>query len=101
MSQTTSLFVGNLSYATTAEQLRELFTPYGPVADARVVEGRGFGFVDIPSENMQAAIDATNGQVFMGRTITVNQARPRTERREGGFRSDRGGYGSQRRDRRW
>ncbi|MCS6829924.1 MAG: RNA-binding protein, partial [bacterium] len=90
MSQTTSLFVGNLSYATTADQLRELFAPWGPVEDARVVEGRGFGFVDIPSEHMQAAIDATNGQVFMGRTITVNQARPRTERREGGFRSDRG-----------
>lgn len=99
MSQTASLFVGNLSYATTADQLRDLFAPWGPVSDARVIEGRGFGFVDIPSENMQAAIDATNGQVFMGRTITVNQARPRTERRDGGFRTERGGFG--RRERRW
>jgi len=84
-----SLYVGNLTYSTTEDDLRELFEPYGPVGDARVVENRGFGFVDIPEENMAAAIEAINGKEVGGRTLTVNEARPRPERGGGG----RGGYG--------
>jgi RNA recognition motif-containing protein len=75
-----SLYVGNLSYSTTEEELRELFEPYGPVSDARIVQGRGFGFVDVPEENAAEAIEATNGKEFMTRTITVNEARPKPER---------------------
>jgi hypothetical protein len=97
MSELATLYVGGLPYSTDSEELRELFTAYGPVSDARIVEGKGFGFVDIPAEQMQAAIDGTNGMMFRGRTLTVNQARPRTERPRsfggGGGGGGRGGYG--------
>jgi RNA recognition motif-containing protein len=85
-----SLYVGNLSYSTTEEELKSLFEPWGPVQEARIVQGRGFGFVDIPEENIAEAINQTNGKEFMGRTLTVNEARPRTESRSGGHR---GGFG--------
>lgn len=84
-----SLYLGNLSYSSTEEEVRELLDPYGPVGDVRIIEGKGFGFADIPEENLQAAIDAINGQMFGGRTITVNEARPR----QGGGGGGRGGYG--------
>jgi RNA recognition motif-containing protein len=87
---TKSLYVGNLAYNTTVEDLQTLFAPYGPVTDARVVESRGFGFVDVPAENAEDAINATNGTEFQGRALTVNEARPRAERSGGG---GRGGYG--------
>jgi cold-inducible RNA-binding protein len=89
-----SLYVGNMSYSTTEEEIRSLFEPYGPIAEVRIIGDKGFGFVEIPEENMQAAIDATNGKEFGGRTLTVNEARPRTEggaRRGGG--GGRGGFG--------
>lgn len=92
-----SLYVGNLSYSTTEEELKSLFEPWGPVQEARIVQGRGFGFVDVPEENVSDAIEQTNGKEFMGRTLTVNEARPRTETRStsggrsGGFGG--GGYG--------
>jgi RNA recognition motif-containing protein len=88
---TKSLYVGNLSYNATEEELRELFAAWGPVSEARIVVGRGFGFVDVPEENMQAAIDSTNGKEFQGRALTVNEARPREPRSGGG--GSRGGYG--------
>lgn len=101
MAQVT-LYVGNLPYDISEEALREFFSTWGPVSEVRIVEGRGFGFVDIPEENIQAAIENTNGQMLQGRILTVNQARPRRERREGGFRSERGGHGGgRRRERRW
>jgi RNA recognition motif-containing protein len=97
MSELATLYVGGLPYSTDSEELSELFTAYGPVSDARIVEGKGFGFVDIPAEQMQAAIDGTNGMMFRGRTLTVNQARPRSERPRsfgsGGGGGGRGGYG--------
>ncbi len=106
MSQTASLYVGNLPYDTTDEQLRELFAAFGPVTDVRMANRRGFGFVDVPSDKMEAAIEGTNGKDFGGRTLTVNQARPKPERREGGGggyrdrdRGRRGGYGGGGRDR--
>jgi len=109
---TKSLYVGNLPYNTTEEELRELFEAWGPITETRVVIGRGFGFVDLPADNMQAAIDGTHGKEFQGRVLTVNEARPRTERRSdsgyggGGRSSSRGGGrgygGSDRpRERRW
>jgi cold-inducible RNA-binding protein len=85
-----SLYVGNMSYNTTESDVRALFEPYGPIVEVRIIGDKGFGFVEIPEENMQAAIDATNGKELGGRTLTVNEARPKTDRpRTGGG----GGYG--------
>jgi RNA recognition motif-containing protein len=85
-----SLYVGNMPYSATEDQLRELFDAFGPIAEIRIIGDKGFGFVEIPEEQMQAAIDATNGKDFGGRTLTVNEARPKSENRGGG---GRGGYG--------
>lgn len=90
-----SLYVGNLPYSTTEEELRSMFDPFGPIEEVRVIQNKGFGFVDVPEENVEAAIEATNGKELGGRTLTVNEARPRTE---GGNRGGggRGGYGGNR-----
>ncbi len=80
-----SLYVGNMSYNTTESEIRDLFEPFGPIADVRIIGDKGFGFVEIPEENMAAAIEATNGKEVGGRTLTVNEARPKTDRpRSGG-----------------
>lgn len=94
-----SLYVGNMSYNTTETEIRELFEPFGPIADVRIIGDKGFGFVEIPEENMAAAIEASNGKEFGGRTLTVNEARPRTERprSSGGGR----GFGGRGGGRRW
>lgn len=89
---TKSLYVGNISYSTTEEDLKSLFDPWGPVAEARIVQGRGFGFIDVPEEKAAEAVEQTNGKEYQGRTITVSEARPRAERSSGGGRSG-GGYG--------
>ena len=86
------MYVGNLSYNTTEDELRSLFGPWGPVTEVRIVQGRGFGFVDLPEENVAAAIEATNGKEFMGRTLNISEARPKTERAGAGA-GGRGGYG--------
>jgi RNA recognition motif-containing protein len=91
-----SLYVGNMPYSATEDQLREMFEPFGPIAEIRVIGDKGFAFVEIPEENMEAAIEATNGQDMGGRTLTVNEARPKTERSgsgRGGFGGGRGGGG--------
>ncbi|MHB0998311.1 MAG: RNA recognition motif domain-containing protein [Armatimonadota bacterium] len=90
---TKSLYVGNIAYSTTEEDLKSLFEIWGPVSAARIVQGRGFGFVDVPEENAAEAIAQTNGKEYQGRTITVSEARPRTEG-GGGNRGGGGGYGS-------
>ena len=95
------LFVGNLSYQATEEDLRELFQQAGTVQSVRIVTDqftgrpRGFGFVEMASdEDAGKAIASMNGTAFMDRTITVNEAKPKTERSgSGGGRGDRGGYG--------
>jgi len=87
-----SLYVGNMPYNATEDDLRELFEPFGPVAEIRIIGSKGFGFVDVPEENVAAAIEAVNGKDLSGRTLTVNEARPRTERTGGGG-GGRGGYG--------
>ena len=84
-----NLYVGNLSYQTTSDDLREMFAQYGTVTSAQVVmdretgRSRGFGFVEM-SDGGEAAIEALNGSDVQGRTLTVNEARPREERRGGG-----------------
>ncbi len=94
-----NLYVGNLPFQTTADDLREAFAPYGNVTRAQVVSdretgrSRGFGFVEM-SDGGDEAVAALNGAEFQGRTLTVNEARPREERpRTGGGRPQVGGYG--------
>jgi RNA recognition motif-containing protein len=89
------LYVGNLTWNTTADDLREAFGQYGTVASVQVVEdretgrSRGFAFVEMES-GAEEAIAAMNGTQFQGRPLTVNEARPREDRGGGG---GRGGYG--------
>lgn len=92
------LYVGNLAYSTTSEDLQELFEQYGVVRSAQVLidremnRSRGFGFVEMDDDNeAQAAIEALDGNDFQGRRLTVNEARPRSE--GGGAGGGRGGYG--------
>lgn len=96
-----SLYVGNLPYSTTEDDLIKYFEPYGPVTEVRIIEGRGFGFVDVPAENVEAAINNTHNKEFGGRTLTVNEARPRGEGGRGGGGGGYGGGGGRGRDRGW
>ncbi|MEM7601854.1 MAG: RNA-binding protein [Verrucomicrobiota bacterium] len=87
------MYVGNLSFNTTKEELEDEFGQYGTVTDVHVPQDRetgrprGFAFVTLDSkEGMEAAIDALDGQEFGGRTIKVNEARPREDRGGGGGR---------------
>jgi cold-inducible RNA-binding protein len=91
------LYVGNLSYETTEAELRELFSAHGTVESVNLItEGgsgrsKGFGFVEFrDDQEANAAIAALNGTELRGRTINVNQARPKAER--GGFGGGRSRY---------
>ena len=86
------LYVGNLNYSVTSEELRELFSAHGEVKEVKVIEGKGFGFVEMSSvAEAEAAKEALNGNEFKGRTMKVDEARPPRER--GDRRGGRGGYG--------
>ena len=87
-----TLYVGNLSYSSTEETLLSAFAPYG-ASSARIVEGRGFGFVDVDADQLEAAIGDKHGSQLDGRTLTVNEARPRGEGGGGGGGGRSGGYG--------
>ena len=93
------LYVGNLAFQTTSDDLQDLFAKAGTVESAAVVEdretgrSRGFGFVEMSSKaEGEAAISQFNGTDFNGRNLTVNEAKPR-ENRAGGGGGGRGGYG--------
>src|SRR5919106_2982472 len=93
----TKLYVGNLSFRTTSEELKELFAQAGTVESVTVIEdrdtgrSRGFGFVEMATpEEAAAAIEQFNGKDLGGRNLTVNEAKPRTDRGGGG--GGRGGY---------
>ena len=97
----TKLYVGNLSFRTTSDELRDAFAAVGTVESASVIEdrdtgrSRGFAFVEMATaEEAAAAIEQFNGKEFGGRNLTVNEAKPRAER-GGGYAGgrDRGGYG--------
>lgn len=106
------LYVGNLPYNATEEELTELFGAHGTVASVHLISDRetgrskGFGFVEFENDDeAKAAIDAVNGQEFGGRALVVNEARPQTERparrREGGPRGNDGGDFNSFRKRSW
>jgi RNA recognition motif-containing protein len=92
-----NIYVGNLPHRTTENELREAFEAYGEVSSAAIIkdkftgDSRGFGFVEMPNKSeAENAINEMNGQDFGGRTLTVNEARPREERSGGG--GGRGGF---------
>jgi RNA recognition motif-containing protein len=89
------LYVGNLSYEMTNESLEDLFSPFGSVRSAQVIQDRdtgrskGFGFVEMSDDNAaRAAINALNDKDQDGRRLTVNEARPREDRGSGGGRGN-------------
>jgi RNA recognition motif-containing protein len=94
-----NIYVGNLSRDLTETELREAFAAFGEVSSASIIkdkfsgETRGFGFVEMPNKDeADKAIASLNGRDLKGRTATVNEARPRTDKpRTGGFGGGRGG----------
>jgi RNA recognition motif-containing protein len=86
-----NIYVGNLSYSVTEDDLRQAFGSFGQVASVSIIkdkfsnQSKGFGFVEMPSqEEAQAAISGMNGKELKGRAMNVNEARPRTDDRRGG-----------------
>lgn len=95
-----NIYVGNLAWSATADDLLEIFGSYGKVIRAQVItdrdtgRSRGFGFVEMENdEEAQRAIEALNGADHGSRPLTVNEARPREERAPGGPSGPRGGFG--------
>jgi len=93
-----NIYAGNLPRGATEDELREAFEAFGQVASVSIIkdkysgESRGFGFVEMPAKaEAQAAIAGLNGKEFKGRTLSINEARPRAE--GGGGRDRRGGGG--------
>jgi RNA recognition motif-containing protein len=94
------LYVGNINFRTTEDDLREAFGAYGTVEDVAVVTDRetgrprGFAFVTMPDDDARAAIEGLNGKELDGRTLNVNEAKAKTGGGGGGgFGGGRGGYG--------
>jgi RNA recognition motif-containing protein len=86
-----NIYVGNLSYSVTEDDLKQAFEAFGQVASVSIIkdkfsnQSKGFGFVEMPSqEEAQAAISGMNGKELKGRAMNVNEARPRTDDRRGG-----------------
>ncbi len=101
-----NIYVGNLAYNVTEEDLKKAFEAYGEVATANVIkdqysgQSKGFGFVEMPDQTAaQAAISGLNGKDLNGRNLNVNEARPKADRDRGGFGGGgrRGGGGGGRR----
>ncbi|MBS1618690.1 MAG: RNA-binding protein [Bacteroidetes bacterium] len=101
-----NIYVANIPFSASEDQLNDLFSQHGQVSSARIItdkftsQSRGFGFVEITDNTTaQAAIDALNGHNFMGKTLTVNEARPKTESSSygnggGGYKKSYGGGGN-------
>ncbi len=96
----TSIYVGNLSYTATEDDLMQAFSQYGEVASVNVIKDRetgrprGFAFVEMPNATEAAnAIKELNLREISGRSVTVNEARPKTDRPRGGGGGGRGGRG--------
>lgn len=98
------IYVGNLSFDVTEDELRQEFTPFGKVESVNIItdkysgRSRGFAFIEMPSvAEGQAAIDGLNGKTLRERTLNVSAARPRPEERGGGYGRRGGGFGGGRR----
>ncbi len=89
---TKTLYVGNLPYSISEGDLQAHFDAYGGT-NARIIEGRGFGFVDINADQLEAAIADKNQKELGGRTLTVNEAQPKGSGGGGGRSGGGGGYG--------
>ena len=91
--QGSKLYVGNLSYSTTEEQLKELFAPHGEVKSVKIIGDKGFGFVEMGNQaEAEKAQTELNGKEFGGRQIKVDEAKPPREKDDRGprrFNSDR------------
>jgi len=92
-----NIYVGNLSFDATEGELKELFAPFGQVTEVRLImdkfsgKSKGFGFIEMPSkEEAEKAIEGLNGKDIKGRTMAVNEAKPKTDR---GGKGGRGGFG--------
>jgi RNA recognition motif-containing protein len=99
-----NIYVGNLLFDVTEDELREAFKPFGEVTEVRLImdkfsgKSKGFGFIEMPSkEEAEKAIAELNSKEMKGRAMTVNEAKPKTDRggrgRRGGFGGGRGGGG--------
>jgi RNA recognition motif-containing protein len=98
-----NIYVGNLSYNATEENLRQAFEAFGQVSSARIVKDkysgqpRGFGFVEMPNQaEAQEAIKSLNGKELLGKQMSVNEARPRTDRGRSGGQGGRMDYSGRR-----
>ncbi|NIM11928.1 MAG: RNA-binding protein [Candidatus Aminicenantes bacterium] len=99
--QSNKLYVGNLPYGTTDDEVRDLFSSYGTINEIKIIEGKGFGFVEMETqEEAENAKEKLDGYEFNGRTLKVAEARPQRSRggrgggpgrggRRGGFNSGR------------
>ena len=99
-----NIYVGNLPREATEDDLRQAFEAFGQVTSAKIItdkytgDARGFGFVEMPnSPEAQSAIFGLDGKDLKGRTLKVNEARPRRDDRRSGGGFDRGGFGGKRR----
>jgi len=95
-----NIYVGNLSRNASEDELRTLFEAFGQVTSANIIkdkftgDSRGFGFVEMPEkEEAEKALAELNGKEFQERTLAINEARPRQDRRPGGGGGSRGGFG--------
>ena len=85
--QGNKLYVGNLNYEVSNKQLEELFSNHGEVKEVKIIEGKGFGFVEMSSQSEAlSAKEALNGSQFEGRTLRVDEARPPKKRQDRGYR---------------
>jgi RNA recognition motif-containing protein len=95
-----NIYVANISFKASEGELRELFEQHGEVSSAKIImdketqRSRGFGFVEMPDdESAREAMKELNGYNFLGKDLTVNEARPKTEGGGGGYGNRRGGGG--------
>ena len=88
--QGSKLYVGNLSYNTTGDDLTELFSEHGSVKEVNIIAGKGFGFVEMSSPEEAAKVqEAFNGTDFQGRTIKIDEAKPRSDKPRRNYDGDR------------
>ena len=95
-----NIYVGNLSYSVSEDDLRALFAEFGEIESVKIItdkfsgQSKGFGFVEMPNKGeAQAALESLSGKDLKGRNLNVNEAKPRSGDRGGGSRPGGGGYG--------